>query len=357
MGQFLDRLDDLIFLDIKKEALKGFINIEDDFLTLPMLTGSMVKDSDRITKSEEIPMKNFIEGIFYCLGVCDTIKDKDRYIEIVKNRPECIDYIKGEIYRNIKDEKILKSYFLLNGLFIIEDTLENYEKLLNICFDLAIKNSKFVEEMKGIIDIGKENKFIISYLYESYLYYHLKEFTNAKISLEHFFEHGGSLTEEQEKFKKDLFNIVNFNLGKEKINEDPSLALKLLIPLIDDFNDDPSLLYYVALGYRKLGIYEKAIYYLKEALFIDESFMDVLNEMGLNYALMGLYDEAIKYFERVYSASKNIESINNLILCYYYTKNETMVAKLIEEGKTVSKDDEIFLKTIDMINNNSIEKD
>jgi len=357
MERFLERLDDLVFLDVKKEALKNFIDIDEEYLSLPMFTDRMVVASINITKSDEIPMKNFIEGIFYSLGVCDNIKNKLKYVEIIKSRPECFNYIKGEIYKNIKEEKLFKAYLLLKGLFTIEENLENYEKLLKLCFELMSKNFKFIEEMKDIISIGKEKNLIISHLYESYLYYHLKEFDNAKSSLDDFLAHGGSLTKEQLDFKDDLSNIVNYNLGKEKIFEDPSFALKLLIPLMDDFSDDPSLLYYIALGYRKLGIYEKAIFYLKEALFIDESFMDCLNEMGLNYALLGLYDEAIRYFEKVYSSLKNIEVINNLILCYHYINNKTMVSKLIEEGKIIAKDDEIFLKTIEMIKNEEFKKD
>ncbi len=353
MERFLERLDDLVFLDIKKEAIRSLAVIEGDYFPLPMLAERMIKESGDISKHDEVPFKYFIEGIFYCLGVDNNIKNKDKYIEILKNNLQSFNYIKGEIYRKISEEKILKAYFLLKGLFTVEDNLDNYDKLLKVCFEISVKNAKFIDEFKEIIATGKEKKLIISYLYEGYLFYHLKEYNNSKNALEEYVLNGGILTKEQENFKKELLNIVNFNLGKEKIFDDTSNALKLLLPLLDEFDDDPSLLYYIALGYRKLSIYEKAIFYLKEALFIDESFVDVLNELGLNYALMGLYDEAIKYFEKVYSSSKSIEAINNLLLCHYYMGHNEMVTKLIDDGNKVSKDDEIFLKTVEMIKSHS----
>ncbi|MCL2322956.1 MAG: hypothetical protein FWC47_12745 [Oscillospiraceae bacterium] len=343
MGQFLDRLNDLVFLDIKKDAIKSIVIIDEECVPLPIFTEKII--------NEELPMTNFIEGIFYCLGVCENIKNKDIYLAILKNYKTSNSFIKGEIYNNIKDEKIQKAYFLLRGLFVIEDTLDNYSKLLTICFDLAVKNTKFIDEMKDLIDLGKQKDMMISHLYESFLKHHLKDYDGSKKALEEYIILGGILTQEEENFKNNLFNIVNFSLGKEKIFDDPSSALKLLIPLLDDFSDDPSLLYYVALGYRSLQLNEKAIFYLKIALSIDQSFVDVLNELGLNHAILGQYNEAIKYFEIVYSSLKSIESINNLLLCYYYNGNKAMVSKLIREGKEVSKDDEIFLRTIEMINN------
>ncbi len=347
MEQFIERLDDIVFLDIKKETLKNIIHVDEDYISLPILTERIMELG--LKEREEIPTKYFIEGIFYALGVYDKIKNHEQYMKILENTLGSINYIKGEIYTKIKEEKTLKAYFLLRGLFCIEKNIENYDKLSKLCFNIVSKNNEFIEEMKKIINIGKNNNYITSYLYESYLFYHLKEYENSKKCIEEYLSKGGKLTPYEENFKQDLWNIVNFNLGKEKVLDEPNEALKLLVPLIDDFSDDPSLLYYIAQGYRKIGLYEKAIYYLKEAEFIDRDFLDVLNELGLNYALLGLYNDAILYFERVYLSSKSIESINNLILCYHYTDNGKRVRELMDEGLKIYKDDEIFLKTIDII--------
>lgn len=67
---------------------------------------------------------------------------------------------------------------------------------------------------------------------------------------------------------------------------------------MNKLEDNPTVYYYVAVAYRMLENYDKAIYYLNKALEIDNGLIDAVNELAINYAALENYDIAIKYLRK-----------------------------------------------------------
>ncbi|MNP49592.1 Tetratricopeptide repeat protein [compost metagenome] len=111
--------------------------------------------------------------------------------------------------------------------------------------------------------------------------------------------------------------------------------------MLDRFGDNPSLFYYVALCYRKLENYEKAIYYLNESIAIDSSIVETINEMGINYASLEDFENAIKYFRKAFEATRDIEICTNLIMCYLNSGDLKQARLHLEIAEKINKDDEI----------------
>ena len=115
----------------------------------------------------------------------------------------------------------------------------------------------------------------------------------------------------------------------------------MLLKLTEEFDSNPLIYYYIALGFRKLEDYEKAIYYLKESLQIESGILEVVVELGVNYACIGEFNEAIKYFRKAFEASKEVEVCTNIVMCYL-NLNDYENAKLhLDIAKSINSDDEI----------------
>ena len=128
------------------------------------------------------------------------------------------------------------------------------------------------------------------------------------------------------------------------LDEKPEKAIGTLLGLLDHFEKNPLLYYYIAIGYRKLENYEKAIYYLNESLSIESGILEVVNELGINYACLGDYDEAIKFFKKGFEASRDVEICTNIIMCYLNLGDEENAKLHLDIAKKLNPDDEIVQK-------------
>ena len=111
---------------------------------------------------------------------------------------------------------------------------------------------------------------------------------------------------------------------------------------MNKLEDNPTVYYYVAVAYRMLENYDKAIYYLNKALEIDNGLIDAVNELAINYAALENYDIAIKYLRKAFEVEKSIEICTNLIMCYLNKGDLEQVQNHIDIAKKIDPEDEVL---------------
>lgn len=347
---FADKLSNLLFLDVKKETISSLFNISlSEDLYMPIKSSQIIDSIKKGENVEDIPLIYFIEGMFYVLGLDPKFKFNIAYINILISKEGNLTFIKGKIYDAIKNQQLEDAYAMLKGLFKVETNADNLEKLLTLSEAISENNSLFKEEMIVLIEMGKQfENFSVPYLYEAQLYKKSGEYAKALNSINNYKARGGEETPELVELKNALQISASYDKGKELLYDNPKEALANLIPLLDQFQEDATLYYYVAVGYRLLQNYEKAIYYLATAMSLDNQLVDVVNELGLNYASLGDFNTAVNYFRKAFEATKSIEICTNLIMCYINLGDKKQAQLHIDIAKLINPNDEV-IKDIEKI--------
>lgn len=350
---FSEKLSKILFVEISKDKLQEIFKISSgETIYMPIKSDSIIQKVKEGETLEDIPMSFFVESMFYVIGADEQFKYNIIYMEILKNMPKSADYIKGVIFKEIKSDKLEDAYLLLKGLSTIEATTEIYEKLFKLLENLKTLEPLYNEEEHNLISQAKSDLLNSSlpYYYECFLFKSEGKFDAALLSLISYIEKGGELTPDISDLKHSLENAVKYDEGKKLVNVSPAEALKLLLSLIDEFADDAELFYYIAMSYRVLKNYDKAIYYLNEARTIDSNFVEVVNELGVNYACLGNYTVAVKYFRKAFEVTKSVEICTNLIMCYIDMGDLTSARNHFELAKKLAPKDEIVLSLEKVLN-------
>jgi tetratricopeptide (TPR) repeat protein len=99
-----------------------------------------------------------------------------------------------------------------------------------------------------------------------------------------------------------------------------NLAVKHLAEAAKADPRDPYIAHSLALAYRDLGAFDRAIEEFRRALALKEDFPQLVNNMGVTYMLMGRLDEAISCFVKaagtIFYATPHYAFLN-LGLAYY----------------------------------------
>lgn len=346
-----DNLSKLLFLPINKNTRIGTYKIPND-VYLPIKSEQIIEKVKQGDNFDNIPFSYFIEGIFYVLGADENFRYNESYLDILKNVEVGTGYIKSKIFDDINSEKYEEAYIMLKGLINIEENYDNYDKVLLILDKLRTMDKNYEDEELKMIEKAKLIDGCISpYLYEALICRDNGDFTKAMYSLNTYINLGGVETKELSEFKENLKSINNYEKGLELIYEEPKEALKILIPLTDVLGDSAEIYYYIAIAYRNLEIYEKAIYYLNQASAVDDALIEVVNEYGINYACMGDYETAANYLEKAFKASQSIEICTNLIMCFINMKKYKDAKKYLEDAEKLNSNDEIVIQLKDMLKN------
>lgn len=339
---FAEKLSAVFFINIKKQVLSSIFNCElDSELYLPLISTEMIKKMREGENFSDISILQFIEGMFYVIGADGGFKFNKQYIKIISKNKNYINFIKRDIFDNVKNEDYDTAYILLKGLNVIESNKENYKKLLDLADYLRSKHSFFKEEEIEVINAGKESfKVPEAYYYECILKNKDGDYDGALLALRNYIADGGTKTKEVEELMVSLQTVSDFEKGKELAFDEPEQSLKLLLPLLKEFNDNTELYYYIAVAYRQLHNYEKAIYYLNEITSKNSGYVDVFNEIGINYTCLGEYNTAIKYLKKAFEASRSVEICTNIVMCYMNMGNlEQAKANLAIAEKLDPKDE------------------
>jgi len=303
---FSDKLDKFVFLQINGEQAY-----------LPVKSGTIIDEIKEKGGLEKIPFSYFLYGMFFMLGADEKFTYRDDYIRIISKTEGSTRYIKGKIAEEIKQGNYEDGYILLKGLSQIEKNKDVFDKLIMVLEELKIKNPAFADEEMAMLEKAKEiPEYEKPYFYEALLKRDIKDYKGAMEAISKYIEISGTSDKDVIGFKEDLSKSADYEKGKELIYDDPKGALKLLIPLIEQFPEDATLLYYIGVCYRILENHEKSIYYLNQALELDNDLVQVVNELGINYAKLGDFGTAVKYLRKAFEATKSAEICTNLVMCY-----------------------------------------
>ncbi|AYD39795.1 tetratricopeptide repeat protein [Clostridium fermenticellae] len=348
-AKFSEELSKVLFLELSKENVKKLFNMDiDNSIYVPVRTYNII---DKVKFGEDlakIPMSFFIEGMYYVLGADPSFRFSNEYVRILSTINDSDIFIKGKIGECVKSKKYNDAYIMLKGLAQIEETKDVYDKMIVLLETLRAQYSEYKNEELEIIETAEKryNDYALPYLYECIIRKEENDYDKALFCINNYIAKGGKQTPEVTELKDSLKLVSDYEKGKEILNDDPTEALKLLIPLTNEFGNDATLYYYIAVAYRMLENYEKAIYYLNESMNIDSNIVEVVNEMGINYACIGDYDTAIVYLRKAFEVTKSVEICTNLIMCYV-NKNDLKNAKIhLELAKKLNSEDEV-VKEID----------
>jgi tetratricopeptide (TPR) repeat protein len=338
-----ETLNKMLFLEFSPKGIMEIFKIGlDESIYLPLRSSQIIGDIESNRNMDSIDLKYFIEGMVCVLGCDEKFKFHKIYIALIKtDEAKYTNIVKGIIAEYIKKENYLDAYIMLKGLLSIQENADIYEKIIWVADIIRKEDQQFAQEEIVIIEKAKMYNIATPFMYEAFIYFENKNYEKALLSLISYEDNGGKLTEKEKLFKHEVEKMLNYEDGKQKLYEDPLTALKKLLPLVEDFDNNAILLYYIGVGYRLLKNYEKAIYYQNEALYIDNDLVDVVNELGLNYACINHFDVAVKYFSRAFEVTNSIEICTNLIMCYIYLDDKVNAHKYLELAKKIDKNDDI----------------
>lgn len=350
-SRFADKLSEVLFLEIKKENIKNLFHIEsNEDLYVPVKASSIVGKVKTEKNVGQLPISFFIEGMFYVMGADEKFKFNDMYTNILVNLKDSDKFIKGKIAENIKHKNYEDAYILIKGLCKMEDSVEIYDKVLIIIDELRKLDKSYEDEELQVIEkLKKYGNYPMAYFYEALIMKEHGDFDKALFCINTYISSGGEESLDITEFKESLKLIINYEKGKEMLYDMPKEALSLLLPLLDEFGDDATLYYYIAVAYRILENYEKAIYYLNESISIDSSIVEVINELGINYASLGDYKTAIGYLRKAFEATKSIEICTNIIMCYLNNEDIKNAKLHLEIAKKINPEDEIVVQLSQII--------
>lgn len=341
-----ERLSNVFFITLDRQRIKALFNSEvKENVYMPIGTESLIKDIKMGKNLDKIPMGVFIEGMVMVLGIDEEFKYNDDYIKLIKRIPQSIKFIKGKIADCVKKDKLEDAYVLLNGLIKIESNKANYTKILSLLNSLRVDDEAYNEESKRIINLAKGfDNFPEPYLIEAQIHREEKKYEASLFSINQYLSLGGEETKEISDIKASMNRIVEYEEGKQLIYDSPKEGLAKLLGLLDEMGNNPSIYYYIAVAYRNLESYEKAIYYLNESLNIDNSFPEVFNELGINYAALKDYNNAVAYLRKAFEVTGSIEICTNLIMCYLNISDFNNAKIHIDIAKKINPEDEVLIE-------------
>lgn len=349
---FAGKLSKLLFLEVNKENIKKIfkISLQED-IYIPIDAKYIVDNIKVQNNMDKIPIVYFIHGMAYMLGADENFKFNKYYKYIILQNENYNKFIKSIIGKNVKNKNYEEAYIVLKGLSQIEDTVEIYDKLIIMAEQIRKENKLYKEEELNIIQKAKlKSNYALPYLYESIIEKEDENYEKALSCINSYIAKGGKETLEVTDMKQWLKSEVDYVKGKELLEDNPMEALKYLIPLIDVLENNSSIYYYIAVGYRMIKNHEKAIYYLNEALSIDSDLVEVVNEMGINYASLGNYERAISYLRKAFEVTKSVEICTNLVLCYLNSGNLKDAKVHLEIAKKLDPKDQVVLELEEIIN-------
>lgn len=352
-SHFAEELNKLLFLEVNKENVKKLFNTEIlGDIYIPVKSLNIIDNIKSQKNMEQIPMSFFIEGMFFVLGADKNFKFNEDYKKMLFNIDDSSIFVKSKIAKNVKEGKLQEAFILLKGLTEIDDDIEVYDKAITIAEELRTKDKSFKDEELEVIENAKlKDNYALPYFYEAIIRREEGDYEKALFCINNYISRGGEQTLEITEFKESLKAITEYEKAKELLYDEPSEALKILLSLLDQFADDAAMYYYIAVAYRILENYEKAIYYLNEALSIDSDIIEVVNELGINYASLNDYEKAIAYFRKAFEVTKSIEICTNITMCYLNSGDIKNAKNHLDIAKKLDPNDEIVLQLENIINN------
>lgn len=349
-----ERLSKLIFLEINKKFLEESLNLEGlkdlkEDLYLPL---SPEYIADNITKdlTKELPFGEFVKGMYFVMGADRSFGQKELYQKIlVSLKRDSV--IKGLVAKLLKDEESEEALIYLLGLYHVHGEDEVLLNALSILEEVSLKKEMYRDALLEYAEEAIGRNLKEGYLFKGSVLRLKGNFEGALTNLRDYVRLGGEEIPEITLEIEFLDRKVRILEGEEILYENPKRFLELILPILNREEDNPRLLLMIGIAYRLLENHEKAVYYLNDALAIDNAYVDVLNELGINYAAIGDYPKAINYFHALFEQIRTIEILTNLIMCYINIGDYKAAQDHIAIAELMDSDDEILLQIKKYIEN------
>ncbi|NLK95863.1 MAG: tetratricopeptide repeat protein [Clostridiales bacterium] len=347
-----EKLNKLLFLEIDWEKFKKNVNIDEKIKLntkdayIPISSKYVADNANDIIKITNLPIYYLIEGMLIALGADRDIKYKVDYIIILNNIKGSEECGKSLVAKSVKEDDLLEAYVLLKGLYEATQNEEYYKKILLVGETIREKDSGFSDILSKDCNYGKKEfpNMAEPYLYNALVLKQKDNYQGAKVEINEYIAKGGEVSKEIENIINDINNISKYEKAVEDLDKEPKKSLKTFLSLVDEFDKNPLLYYYLGVCYRKLQDYDKAIYYLSESLRLESGILEVVNELGLNYACLGNYHEALKYFKKAFEASKELEICTNIVMCYINIGDIKQAKLNLEIAKKINPQDDVVCK-------------
>ena len=343
-----DKLAKLLFMEINADGFLQALGADNkDYkikdLYIPIDPVHLNQDVKSGLKLDKLPINYFVEGMFFAMGGDKELRFNSDYKKIIPLVKDSEKLIRSLIADKTKENELEDALVLLLGLCEFEPSKETYEKALLVCEALREADSEYNDTQLEITDKAKElyESEAFPYLYSALAYKDKEKLSNALVDINEYLAKGGEKNSEIEAFCEEVSDASAYEEGKEALVEDPTTALTKFLPLADKFEEDAILRYYIATCYRRLGNFEKAIYYLQESQALDTNIVEVVNELGINYASLADYDSAIGCFRKAFEATKDVEVCTNLIMCYVHNNDIENAKKHLKLAEAINSDDEV----------------
>ncbi|MBR6701050.1 MAG: tetratricopeptide repeat protein [Firmicutes bacterium] len=158
------------------------------------------------------------------------------------------------------------------------------------------------ESVKAFEQLTKEfPEYDQSYYFLGFFYMNKKLYAEAKEVWTKFLAltKEEAMAEDVRERMSQVDDLIIYEKGYlEVMNDRAQNGLDILLPLYEKYKEWWNLLFFIGLGYRKLGEFEKAIFFFEEVSRIKPSQSDAYNELGLCYASLNDYANAEKYFKK-----------------------------------------------------------
>ncbi|GKX66102.1 tetratricopeptide repeat protein [Inconstantimicrobium mannanitabidum] len=343
-----EKMSKMLFIeiDIKKllsQITSEEVTLENNDIYFPIKFDKVSENVQSKTSVGNLSLSWIVEGMFLTLGIDDNFKYNNDYLKVLNIIRDSEKIVKSIIAENVKKKEYVEAFSLLKGLVALNNSEEYYDKLLSVGEKLTELDKNFAEQQLLVVELAKKDYLnsAMPYYYEALALYSLEKNSEAYVALNEYVNKGGEKTSQVTTLLNILKEDIDYKKGVELLDEEPELALKKLLPILEKNSEDAILNFYIALAYRKLENYEKAIYYLNQSIAIDSSIAEVVNEMGINYACLGEYENAIKYLRKAFEATRDVEVCTNIVICYN-NMGDVENAKLhLQIAEKLNKDDEI----------------
>jgi len=351
------KLKDMVFLELNKDiCLSDKLNIDKE-IPLPILSKYLVKGIESSEYLKGINFENIIISMIYVIGCDHDFKYNNSYIKILKNANSKINgYLLNKSIELVNDKKYLDALIFLGTLDKISDNhMEIRYNIANTMVKLAevshnINNNDY--NLYNNLSFFEFLKLSWEYPVFSYPHYHMgfyyikdKQYEKALDEWEKAYENmeDEDISEELRKLIDSALNNMSFEQGKLFIIEgEIEEGLKRLIPLTQKHELWGEAKYFMALGYRKLGDYEKAELYLTELINSGESFSEIYNELGLCYFNLKDNEKALEYFKiAVGLKDDDAGYLCNLGVAYFKSGNDKKAKKCIYKAYNINPEDEL----------------
>lgn len=354
---FKEKLSKMLFLEIE---VKGFLNsvakdkdivLENKDLYIPISSEYITNNIGEEIKIKNLPIYYFIEGMLISLGTDKNLRFCNDYKKILSAINEGETCAKSLVASKVKDNNLIDAYILLKGIIELNEEKEYIEKLLLVGNALRENDKSFNEVfLKDLDYLLETNKNIANiYFYKALIELDKNEHDRAKININEYINNGGEVTKEVDAIMNNVENITTYEEAIELLETSPEKSVGMLLSLVDKFDSNPLLYYYLGVAYRKLENYEKAIYYLRESIERESGILEVVVELGLNYACLNMFEEAITYFKKAFEASKDVEVCTNIVMCYLNLGDNENAKKHLEIAKKLNPDDEIVKQLVNIM--------